>query len=157
MIRSALKRTFKSLVQRVLDGRSVDAHSRPSPTPAWHPPSPMSVEPQQEPTVNESTMEVTAQALQARLAHGGVALLDVRESFELQSGKLAEAQHIPLNSLPARVGELDAERPLVVYCAHGMRSYSATAYLRSQGFKDVQSLTGGIVAWVGQGGEVVRP
>lgn len=107
--------------------------------------------------VNEQSMEITAQSLLALLSGQPPALLDVREPFELMSGKLEGAIHIPLNQLPARVGELSADRPLVVYCAHGMRSYSATAFLRSQGFQDVRSLEGGIVAWVGQGGGVVRP
>ena len=39
------------------------------------------------------------------------------------------------------------ERPLIVYCHHGMRSMRATLWLRQQGFDQAQSLRGGIDLW----------
>jgi rhodanese-related sulfurtransferase len=53
------------------------------------------------------------------------------------------------NSLvPARAHqELDPEAHLTVMCHHGQRSLNVTAWLRNQGFENVQSLRGGIDAW----------
>ena len=49
--------------------------------------------------------------------------------------------------LPARVGELDAAKPTVVYCAGGYRSSVAASLLRHNGFTDVSDILGGYGAW----------
>jgi rhodanese-related sulfurtransferase len=76
-------------------------------------------------------------------------LLDVRETAELTSGKLPNAVHIPLSQLTERIGELAkmSSRPVVVYCASGMRSRRAGAALAKTGFASIYQLRGGIKAW----------
>lgn len=54
---------------------------------------------------------------------------------------------IPHGALPLRVEELDLNRPVVVYCASGMRSSVAASWLRTQGFADVADVLGGYQAW----------
>ncbi len=75
--------------------------------------------------------------------------LDVRETRELESGKIPGAIHIPLSQLKSRMGELEKlkERPIVVYCARGNRSRSAGATLKGAGFAQLYNLTGGHKAW----------
>ena len=75
--------------------------------------------------------------------------LDVRETRELDSGKIPGAIHIPLSQLKARVAELEKfkERPIVVYCARGMRGRSAGSTLKGAGFGNLYNLTGGHKAW----------
>lgn len=78
-------------------------------------------------------------------------LLDVREHAELRAdGWLPGAVHIPMGELESRVGELDKSRPVVVYCASGMRSFDAGFLLIEQGFRDVANLNGGIRQWDGE-------
>ena len=92
--------------------------------------------------------EIEAAELQAGLIAGEpLVLLDVRELWEWDSGHLEGARHIPLNSLPVRLGEIDREAQIVIYCHLGQRSWYATAFLRQQGFAQVASLAGGIDAW----------
>jgi rhodanese-related sulfurtransferase len=43
------------------------------------------------------------------------------------------ALNVPLDALPARLGELPADRLIVVYCASGMRSARAASVLRGAG------------------------
>lgn len=74
-------------------------------------------------------------------------LLDVREHDELAVAAVAEAVHIPMREIPARLTELDRDRPLVVMCHSGGRSRRVAEYLRSSGFVDVFNLRGGIDAW----------
>ncbi len=74
-------------------------------------------------------------------------LLDVREPWERQAASIAESRHIPMADLAARVQELDPEQHIVVYCHHGVRSLSVTAWLRKQGYEKVQSMSGGIERW----------
>ncbi len=76
------------------------------------------------------------------------ALLDVREPWEIQTARIDGSKHIPMGEIPARFNqELDPEQHIVVVCHHGVRSMNVTAWLRQQGFENVQSLRGGIDRW----------
>jgi rhodanese-related sulfurtransferase len=74
-------------------------------------------------------------------------LLDVREPQEYYYANIAGSTLIPLQQIPARIGELDPERNIVVICHHGMRSMQAANYLAHQGFRNITNLSGGIDAW----------
>ena len=47
----------------------------------------------------------------------------------------------------ARHGELPKDRPLLMLCAAGSRSTSATMYLLQAGWIDVRNITGGMIGW----------
>jgi len=92
--------------------------------------------------------EISAAELEVRLAAAERPLLvDVREGWEWDSGHIDGAVHVPLHRLPDRLGELNREAAIVVYCHLGHRSWRAAAYLLAQGFPRVASLKGGIAAW----------
>lgn len=74
-------------------------------------------------------------------------LLDVRGDGEVRRGAIPGMIHIPMHLIPVRYGELDRERPVVVYCASGARSAQVARYLLQQGFEEVYNLSGGIQAW----------
>lgn len=76
----------------------------------------------------------------------GALLLDVRSEAEFQTGSIAGAKNIPVSSLGQRIHELDKTRPIVVFCASGMRSSSAAGYLKRNGFNEVHDL-GPASAW----------
>ena len=82
-------------------------------------------------------------------AAGGpdVTLLDVREHVELEIASVAQARHIPMREIPARLAELDRDQPIVVMCHSGGRSRRVAEYLSSNGFTEVFNLKGGIDAW----------
>lgn len=79
-------------------------------------------------------------------AIGDDLLLDVREDDEWSTGHAPGAVHIPLHDLPARLGELPADRPLAVVCRMGARSAQATAFLLQHRFA-ARNVTGGMLAW----------
>ncbi len=92
--------------------------------------------------------EITPKELKQRQErHEELFLLDVREPWERQTASIAISQHIPMADIPARLQELDPEQHIVVYCHHGVRSLSVTAWLRKQGYQNVQSMSGGIERW----------
>lgn len=98
--------------------------------------------------------ELTPREVQERLqTDQPPLLLDVREPYEWRQARIPGALHIPMNSVPARLNELPKERPIVVFCAHGMRSFGVTHFLRQQGW-EAFNLAGGITQWHIQGGEV---
>lgn len=76
-------------------------------------------------------------------------LLDVRQPGEYEGGHLPGAMLIPLGELAARTGELDTEKPVVVYCRSGSRSLSAASLLLGAGIKSVMNMEGGIMAYNG--------
>lgn len=78
-----------------------------------------------------------------------VNVLDVRTSaeFDAELGHLEGAQLIPLDELRARVGEVDAARPVVVVCQTGRRSALGTQILAKAGVERVANLAGGMVGW----------
>ncbi|MEM9383563.1 MAG: rhodanese-like domain-containing protein [Pseudomonadota bacterium] len=93
--------------------------------------------------------ELDATEVAARLAadDGAAVLLDVREAWELDVASVAGAVHIPMNSVPSRVRELDPGKPLIVMCHHGARSRQVAQWLTGQGFSDIANFDGGIDAW----------
>ncbi len=78
-----------------------------------------------------------------------VRILDVRSAAELtgELGHLMGAQHIPLDELRARSGEVRSDRPVVVVCQTGRRSGMATQILGNAGLTNVANLAGGMLAW----------
>ncbi|HSM65557.1 MAG TPA: MBL fold metallo-hydrolase [Ilumatobacteraceae bacterium] len=85
---------------------------------------------------------------QRRSELDGVQIVDIRNPGEIALGSVPGAVDIPVGQLPARLGELDASAPTVVYCAGGYRSSVAASLLRANGFTDVSDLLGGFGAWV---------
>ena len=75
-----------------------------------------------------------------------VQLIDVREPHEVAGGTLPGFVNIPLGDLPARVGDLDPSRRVVLLCRSGGRSWQAASWLAAQGFADVVNLDGGMMA-----------
>jgi rhodanese-related sulfurtransferase len=74
-------------------------------------------------------------------------LLDVREPFELSAASLADAVHIPMRQIPARLHELDRNAQIAVLCHHGGRSAHVARFLAAQGFPNVHNIAGGIDAY----------
>jgi len=74
-------------------------------------------------------------------------LLDVRENWEFATCSIAGATLMPMNTIPARIEELDEDAEIVCICHHGARSMAVAAFLERNGFAKVSNLTGGVHAW----------
>lgn len=86
-----------------------------------------------------------ARVVQPDVNLSGYQTVDVREPVEVAALPLAECDdivHIPLDQLRDRLGELDPERPTVVACRSGLRSYLGTRILAQHGFREVYNLSG---------------
>jgi rhodanese-related sulfurtransferase len=80
------------------------------------------------------------------LLDDGAQLVDVRVAHEWDAGHIPGASHLPLEELAERSGELDQERPVILYCRGGTRSSMAAEALDGAGF-DAVKLSEGIVGW----------
>jgi len=82
-----------------------------------------------------------------RLYEEGVPFVDVREVEEYAQARIPGAALLPLSEFMARYGEIPKDRPVVLYCRTGNRSWQAAAWLASLGYDQVLNLEGGIVRW----------
>jgi adenylyltransferase/sulfurtransferase len=95
--------------------------------------------------------EIDGPELRAKI--NAVQLIDVREDWERAVGAILPSTHLPLGQLLNGsandvIVALDAKRPTVIFCGHGMRSLKALAVLRERyGFTNAQSLRGGYEDW----------
>lgn len=77
-------------------------------------------------------------------------ILDVRTPRETIAGFAENAIIIPIDELESRAHELPKDgKPLVIYCAAGVRSAAACDFLSSLGHSSLYNLAGGFAAWTG--------
>jgi rhodanese-related sulfurtransferase len=77
---------------------------------------------------------------------GDVQVIDVRSGTEKGVG-VPGSVAIPLEGLRGRLDDLDRKRPVVTVSQSGRRSWLAARILMQNGFTDVSSLSGGLLAW----------
>jgi adenylyltransferase/sulfurtransferase len=74
-------------------------------------------------------------------------LVDVREAFERDDFHIG-GLHLPMSELGQRWHELRQDRPIVVYCAKGIRSAIAIQRLEgTAGMPAMYNLEGGMKGW----------
>jgi rhodanese-related sulfurtransferase len=93
------------------------------------------------------TIDVAEAERRLREDPAGPILLDVREASEFVEVRAAGALLVPTSTFTTRVGELPADRPLLVVCHLGGRSAAVAGYLIRAGRTDVVNVAGGMEAW----------
>lgn len=73
----------------------------------------------------------------------GTTLIDVRTADEYSLGTIRNAINIPVDELRERIHEIPADKPVIVFCAIGLRGYIALKILTGRNFKNVRNLSGG--------------
>ena len=73
----------------------------------------------------------------------GTTLIDVRTADEYSLGTIRDAINIPVDELRERIQEIPADKPIIVFCAIGLRGYIALKILTGHNFKNVRNLSGG--------------
>jgi hydroxyacylglutathione hydrolase len=99
---------------------------------------------------------LTCSQLKAMMEKDKPVIVDVRRYSEWDEGHIEGATHIYLGRLPERLGEIPADRPVVLQCKTGTRSSFAASILLKAGRKRVYNLLGGIDAWKKLGYPLVK-
>src|SRR5215210_3483790 len=87
----------------------------------------------------------------AELLRDGAQLVDVREPYERDAGRIpGDSAHIELDRLTGEADSIDSERTVVFYCRSGSRSALAAQAFSAAGY-DAHNLDGGLKAWVADG------
>jgi adenylyltransferase/sulfurtransferase len=93
------------------------------------------------PEIEPADLDAYLESLPAAL------VLDVREPHEAVLGPAPRALHLPASVLEARLHELDPATPYVVACRVGVKSRWAAQRLHDAGFRRLQHLRGGLLAY----------
>jgi rhodanese-related sulfurtransferase len=102
------------------------------------------------------SVDVAEAARRLREDPAGPLLLDVRELNEFLEVRAPDAALLPTSAFVARLGELPADRPLLVICHTGNRSAAVVGYLARTGRTDAFNVIGGMDAWARAGLPVRR-
>ena len=89
-------------------------------------------------------MKIDSAELVKGIKEGKIQLIDIRFKEEFEAWRMGFAINIPLNELPARIGELAKDKIIVTACPHMDRSILAIAYLRTKGFNS-KYMPGGLL------------
>ena len=88
---------------------------------------------------------------------GQIQLVDCREQYEWDAGRVAGAVHLPLNDIMSGAGQdLDKGKAIAVICRSGNRSELATMMLQARGF-EAYNVEGGMEAWASEGLPIEGP
>ena len=103
--------------------------------------------------------EIDTATAEARIAAGGVTVLDVREPDEFDQGALPSVIHIPRGHLEAQIESriTDKTAAVIAYCAGGVRSAFAAKTLQELGYSNVVSMSGGFGKWKDEGRAWKKP
>jgi hydroxyacylglutathione hydrolase/adenylyltransferase/sulfurtransferase len=99
-------------------------------------------------------LEIGPEELSERLRAGEVELVDVREPYEWDAGRIEGSRHIELERLASQAETIARDRPVVFTCRLGARSAMAAQAFRSAGW-DAWSLQGGLTLWHDRGLPIV--
>jgi rhodanese-related sulfurtransferase len=91
-------------------------------------------------------VDVDVGQVREKHAAGEIQLIDVREPYEWEAGRIEGARHVELERVASEAESIDRERPVVFYCRLGARSGMAANAFRRAGY-DAYSMDGGITAW----------
>jgi len=97
-----------------------------------------------------SVPQVSVQEAHERASAGGPTdplIVDVRNPDEFARVRVPGSVLLPLPFFALRYNELPADRPILVICATGNRSTTATAFLQRSGYSESANVVGGITAW----------
>lgn len=101
-------------------------------------------------TFGPQEWEIDPEQVAELAARGEVLVVDVREPYEHEAGRIQGAVHVPLEQLAERAADLPRDRPLVFHCRIGARSSLATQAFRAAGL-EAYNMTGGIAEWAARG------
>jgi len=103
-------------------------------------------------TADEGKVCVNLHATEAKAfleSHPETQVLDVRSDAEFRGGALPGAIHVSIGDaeFDQKVSKLNKAKPVLVYCAGGMRSRQAVGRLKALEFENIQHLHRGYNSW----------
>ena len=104
--------------------------------------------------LSDPEIEKSPADVEAALRDGSIQLVDVREPYEWEAGRIEGARHLELERLSSNAATIDKDTPVVFHCRAGVRSLMAAQAFKRAGY-DAWSMAGGIDAWHREGRPLV--
>lgn len=95
----------------------------------------------------EFTSVLPGKAQELLQSDDSIVVIDVRTPAEREHVRIADSIAVPLGDILGGRVELPRDKPLMLVCAVGGRSYAAGLYLMNKDYRLVYNLRGGIAAW----------
>jgi sulfur dioxygenase len=99
----------------------------------------------------QQVTEVNVEKAKQLIAQGDITVIDTREESEYAAGHLDNAMPLPRGVLEFKVGNIpeleDKAKPVLIYCRTGGRAALAALSLKTLGYTNVLSISGGYEAW----------
>jgi rhodanese-related sulfurtransferase len=94
--------------------------------------------------------DYTPQQVAELMQRNEIQLIDVRQRYEHDAGRIAGDRLVELTQLAELAETIARDRPVVFYCRSGSRSGMAAEAFRGAGF-DAHNLEGGLIEWQAAG------
>src|SRR5829696_2623417 len=94
----------------------------------------------------DENIEVDPERAAELISGDEVQLVDVREAYEVEAGRIDGSRHIELERLASKADTIERGKPVLFYCRIGARSGMAANAFRRAGY-EAYSLNGGLTAW----------
>ena len=98
------------------------------------------------PIFDSDDLEVSPEQTAQALADDTAQVIDVREQYEWDAGRIPGTIHIELARLASSANEIATDKPVIFSCRVGSRSAMAAQAFRASGY-DAYSMAGGIQLW----------
>jgi rhodanese-related sulfurtransferase len=95
-------------------------------------------------------MDIDAGQVATLVREGKIQLIDVREQYEWDAGRIPGARHLELGQVASHADTIHRETPVVFYCRVGGRSAMAANAFERAGY-EAYNMTGGLLGWEAQG------
>ena len=95
-------------------------------------------------------MDVGAERVAELQREGSIQLIDIREPYEWEAGRIPGARFLTMGELSAQAETIHRDTPVVFYCRVGGRSAMAANAFRRAGY-DAYTMSGGLVEWEARG------
>ncbi len=102
---------------------------------------------------NNPDLTISVEGVRQELEQGGRFVVDVRPAAQYREAHLPGAVSMPLAEMDEHRDELpeDRDTPILSVCQRGNASLSGLLFLKSLGYRNVRSMTGGTLAWRDRG------
>lgn len=94
-----------------------------------------------------SWKEIGVQQVKEKIEAGEAEIVDIRDQDSYEATHIPGAIHLNDETINSFLECADREKPVIVYCYHGISSQGAAAFFAEKGFREVYSMAGGFESW----------
>ena len=99
---------------------------------------------------SDSEIDLSPELVARRLQLGELVLVDVREGYEWDAGRVPGSHHIEIEYVASRAPQIPRDQAVAFMCLGGIRSAMVARAFRAAGY-EAYNVAGGFREWVAAG------